>query len=292
MDELTSLVVTYKETGKYGRELTEKTALLVYSLLKQRSGIDADDLGDFFCYFYPKIPRLFHRFTYQGKSFRHYLLSSLKWQFRTFITCRKKKIRRELFLEREYLWNPPYWEDNITVCEKTENITAAAKDVLDVDEKGKITNPVLQKRLILLAMKGSVYIDTHMADCVSIITGYTSDWILNCIQHLKEEMHKRSSRLEQLRVKRNKYYIQIYDIHIDLSYEENSQKRNVLFQELFTVKNRMEQTIIEIKKIPRSPTHREIAQVMGMPKGTVDSGLYYLKNAFENVYRTGQKTIP
>jgi len=177
------------------------------------------------------------------------------------------------------------------VSEPVSYISSEAKSVLEIDDRGKIGNPVQQKRLLLLTMKGSLHIDTHIAWCVSTITGYTSIWILNCIQKLKETMHKRNHRLEQLRIRRNRYYIRIYDIHIDLTVETDIGKRKVLFKELYIIKRRMEQTITEISRIPRSPTHQEIANVMGYPKGTVDSGLYYIKNSFEKMYNPGYTSL-
>jgi DNA-directed RNA polymerase specialized sigma24 family protein len=39
-----------------------------------------------------------------------------------------------------------------------------------------------------------------------------------------------------------------------------------------------------MSRVGMSPTNREIAAVLGVPKGTVDSGLYWLKRKLAAVY--------
>jgi DNA-directed RNA polymerase specialized sigma24 family protein len=43
---------------------------------------------------------------------------------------------------------------------------------------------------------------------------------------------------------------------------------------------RLSNMLDEIAHVRLCPTHRDIADVLGIPKGTVDSGLYYLKESF------------
>ncbi|MCD6397755.1 MAG: hypothetical protein J7L71_09460, partial [Spirochaetaceae bacterium] len=39
----------------------------------------------------------------------------------------------------------------------------------------------------------------------------------------------------------------------------------------------------QISKAPSRPTHQDLADVLGIPRGSIDSGIYYLKSAFEDL---------
>lgn len=284
MDELTQMVIDYQKTGTGLQETMEFIAIHSYHLLRKRPKTDPDDISDFFCKFYPRIPAMIKRFQYNGISFYHYLYSTLKWHFRTFIVSRQKQERLKFYFERETFWNDPYWEDNIEVCEPDYSITPAASEVLDVGPSGKISNPAYSKRLLLLTLKESHHVDTHLARCVSIITGLSLEWIFNRIQSLKELIFIRRSRLEELQERRNRYYVNIYSLHVELIGEINEDKREWIAERLGELKTRIDFTRREITKISRAPTHREISTILGIPKGSVDSGLYYIKNSFSEAY--------
>ena len=46
----------------------------------------------------------------------------------------------------------------------------------------------------------------------------------------------------------------------------------------------MKQAMWEIARIPLCPTHRAIAEELGVPKGTVDTGLRWAKNQLAALY--------
>ncbi len=280
MDDLTRKVIRFQRTGKDLAELTETTAIFIYSLLKKRCSLENDDRSDFFCTMYPEIPVLFHRFHYRGKPFSYFLLAILKWKIRSFIIEKQQKQQHRDYFERESHWNLPFWLDTIEVHEPEPELSCKAKTVFQMDEIGALEDPVLQRRMLMLTMKGSMHIDNHIARCVSIVTGYKSEWILARIQSLKETVMKRCERIDELRSKRNKYYVKIFNIHIELVFEVYPWKRDLLFEKLSLYKHRMKKIIDEIGKIPMTPTHNEIAKVLDAPKGSVDSSLYYLKNSF------------
>ena len=46
----------------------------------------------------------------------------------------------------------------------------------------------------------------------------------------------------------------------------------------------MRAAMIRMARVKLAPTNLEIARVVGVPKGTVDSGLYWLKRKLASVY--------
>jgi len=49
-------------------------------------------------------------------------------------------------------------------------------------------------------------------------------------------------------------------------------------------RRRMRAAMIRMARVKLAPTNLEIACVVGVPKGTVDSGLYWLKRKLASVY--------
>jgi hypothetical protein len=84
-----------------------------------------------------------------------------------------------------------------------------------------------------------------------------------------------------LRERRNRAFLQIYRIHQELSREHDAQRRHTLLEKLEGEKKRLAAALDEMSRVPTAPTHRDIAAALGVPKGSVDSGIYYLKNALE-----------
>ncbi|MFI5368672.1 MAG: hypothetical protein ACHQ1F_06630, partial [Spirochaetia bacterium] len=50
------------------------------------------------------------------------------------------------------------------------------------------------------------------------------------------------------------------------------------------VRKRMRAAMSRMARVKLAPTNLEIARVVGVPKGTVDSGLYWLKRKLASVY--------
>lgn len=281
MDDLTQKVISFQQNGEGFEDLTRATSILIYSILAKRYRLDSDERSDFFCCFYPQIPLLFHRFSYRGKPFQNYLFATLKWHVRTFIAQRKSAKRQRLFFEQECLWNAPFSPDSFTVHEDPPKLTVKAKKVLNIETERPLDNHVQRKRLLLLLMKGCMPLENHLAQRIAVLTGYRPSWIFSRIQKLKDMVLTRSERLYQLQLKRNKYFVKIYNIHIEIAFEPYAWKREFLFRELSFYKARMVQIIHEISRCSQTPTHNEIAAVMNIPKGSVDSGLYYISNSFD-----------
>ena len=53
---------------------------------------------------------------------------------------------------------------------------------------------------------------------------------------------------------------------------------------LSRARRRMRLAMNRMARVGLAPTNREIASVLGVPKGTVDSGLYWLKKKLASVY--------
>ena len=279
-DPLTAAVVRYQRTGTGREELVQKTAVIVYRHLLGRRSADEDDAGDFLCFFYPKIPHLFGRFSYQGKPFVHYLMVTVKMQFRSFQAQRRKEDARRIFLEFHKSVLPPWSPPHVLRTAPSSHIRKKVEQVFGISGQEPVSNTTYRRRLLFLIMKEALKIDSETVEYVAAVTGYEESWLYNCIQKLKSKMKQKCERIDTLRLKRNRYYLRVCTLHTQLTRAVHTIERQDLCNTLKNVKRLLMDTIDELSRVPTTPTHRDIAMILGVPKGSVDSGLYYLKNAY------------
>jgi hypothetical protein len=62
--------------------------------------------------------------------------------------------------------------------------------------------------------------------------------------------------------------------------ETDQERLRVYRKQIRAAEIRIEKTDRELKSTALLPTHKDIASVLGVAKGSVDSGLYYLRKAF------------
>jgi hypothetical protein len=87
--------------------------------------------------------------------------------------------------------------------------------------------------------------------------------------------------VEVYRLRINKAYMELCQVHRDLGLCENSHERLVLMNRLDMLKTRLERAGRRKNSVLMTPTNAEVAEIMGIPKGTIDSGLYHLKKILQ-----------
>ncbi|TFG62413.1 MAG: hypothetical protein E4H36_08045 [Spirochaetales bacterium] len=275
LTSITEDILRYQETGCGLDQIVEKICLYVYRYPRRTMRWDEDDCSDFFCYFFPKIKNLVNRFKYTGKPFEAYLVVSLKYQFRSFLSWKKQKKLEQKLSGYEYF-----------LASTMEDAAYAAEPLLPGYEPPgfNVTSGRGKRRFLFLVLKGYPFITSTMLEKIAVMTGYEAAWLLTRIEALRGCMEVHRQRLEKLGRKRNRYYFNIYKIHEELQLEVRHEKREELYKLLDFNKDRMRRTLGEINRVPKCPTHKEIALVLGIPKGSVDSGLFYLKNTLAGVF--------
>lgn len=282
---LTDAVLEYQRSSCGLRPLLDRIALFVYTYPRARLGWNEDDCGEFFCYFYPKLRRLVDRFEYHGRPFEVYLIVTLKWQLRTFAGQRAAANLRVRVLTQESFW----------ACEETDRyqlgstagaddvaelaITSCVRSVLKVNEQNRIEDPSSRRRVLFLALKSAPCITESLIARVALLTEYDPEWIFRLVEELKSRVQMRLMRLTRLCEKRNSSFFRMYCLQEQLRLAPDEPTRREVTRLMVQEELRLSTIFEEISRIPLSPTHRDIAEVLDVPKGTVDSGLFYLKES-------------
>jgi len=282
LSPLTREILMYQQTGIGLNKVVKLVATHVYSFPGKKHNLSEDDRSEFLCRFYPRIPSMIFRFKYQGKPFESYLNVTLKWQLKTFISRKlKANTEQKVFTCRNF-WATEE-ERYGAVAEIPPSFSPKLRETLQIGKNDKIKDPAISKRLLYLTLKGLTKDNISLVEHVANLTGYDRKWLFHCLEALENKRELKISRLKKLQSKRNSQFFKIYRIHRKLLHESEPAKKLLLADKLLIEKKRLQLAISEIRSIPLAPTHQDIADVLKVPKGSIDSGIYYLKNALRKI---------
>lgn len=278
---ITDAVLEYQRCRILTIQILHAAGTILYEYLLKKHELSDDERNDFFCYFYPKIPALFDRFVYSGTPFEGYMLVSARWQLKSFVYRARRREARNRYIELS-AWKEEYAPGYslITPFDTSAETAAELKQVFGIDpETGKIRKQASGRRILYVTMRGAMHVTDTMLSAVSETTGCDLEWLYNCTQKLKRRMEKRSVRLEHLKKRRNGLYLKILDLHRYIENAADQEIRALLSGRLVSLQKHLHNALIEISHTITEPSHKEIAEVLGIPKGSVDSGMHCLKHS-------------
>ncbi len=270
--ELTQKVILFRKTGFNGKKLEHEIASRIYTSPILRRHLTAEQTSAFLCWFYPEILGLARRFRYRGKPFEAYINYVLLRRINSFM-------RRDLSKkEVQNIFEDGRFEPEIKSCDLRSG-TAFREENSETEffwlaDAGK-------KRILYLFLREYSVSDPGKLSVVSGLTGYDDRWVQECGKRLRMMVYSRSKRYKAIKRRRNYTYYLLFRTERRLLKAITEEERKNLRKEITALKKSLITANTTLEKISRRPTHREIAEVTGNPKGSVDSGLFYLKKSFE-----------
>lgn len=277
-DELTRSVLDYQAGLVAFEGLRDKVVLEAYHHLNRSRRRGEDEVSDFLLGFYNKVEGLVTRFQPRGLPFRHYLLRTLRWQWHTFRSDRAKERRQRVVAINVGLAD--------RVDEELVGEPSASWGPLgEFSEAGS-------RRLVLLALKAAPWLEDAHCEAISEVTGVDLAWLQGCQHRLRHFTDRRRDARQALGEKRSEAYYRRLMAEDEAQRELDPERRQVHERRASVYRHRLANLTIRQNSVSTSPTHQELARLLGMPKGTVDSGLYHLKKKLRSVYSSPHDNIP
>jgi DNA-directed RNA polymerase specialized sigma24 family protein len=273
-------VLLYQKTREGLHDIVNALAPRVYQFPKRKMGWDEDACGEFYVFVHPRLIRLLDRFNDQGEPFESYLSAVLNWQLRNFARDRKRGERSWNVSLRLDAGDPEAQETR----EKLVSPPAAEDVCLPADIATLIKSEADRRNFLFLAMKCARTIGPENAPLLAAVSGVDENRILGLSALLREMRAPRELRLEIFRARRNRAFAQSRLLETELQSEVEPERAAVLRASLAKARRRMRAAMIRMARVKLAPTNLEIARVVGVPKGTVDSGLYWLKRKLASAY--------
>ncbi len=276
MDPLTEKVILFQKTGDCLNDLVAEIAPRVYWYPRHKLGWDEDACGEFYARFQPRLFRLLSRFKDQGKPFESYLCSVMSWELKNFAREMRKADRdwnAALRLEypEEQAGAEPEWEK-------------ARPDGPDERLASLLDNEADRRNVLALCLKNIRHMTPERFSGLAALARVPQDTLTRYASVLRARMAPREKRLEAFRMRRNRAYSCIRLLEQELLEEADPGRRGRIHERLARARKTMRTAMHRMSRIKLNPTNREIAEVLGVPKGTVDSGLFWLKRKLVSVY--------
>jgi hypothetical protein len=221
-----------------------------------------DECVDFLCWLYPRISKAIDKYHNEGSSFDAYIVIMIRWASREYI--QNQATHR--------LIEQTYWD----VCTRE---TEACEEEPDYDNNTapfkKVSNP---KQALLLLLKSYYFISEDFINKAAPAIGMEKEHLQRLVGELRE---LRIQRDEALKEQKNHVHTQYYRC-ITLEKRLNiapvgSARHEKLQARLLRAKKRLEVMRKRLKRMRTEPTNRQVAKVLGVPKGTIDSSFFAIK---------------
>lgn len=267
--ELTALVLRYKRGEVAYEDISGKISLFIYGFPYRAKHWNQDLCSDFFEFFYPRMRPLVESYKEIGYSFESYVEATVKQQMKTFLKKRREEEQKEKIYSRMCIQE--YKIHSGFGCAQTaENEPAYCP--------GKIGQRRTRRRLLFLAFTDPEHLDDSMLERLSEVTGYALEYLRSCCLVLKEKIQRKKLALQELTEKKNAQYFKLLMLQADILNEGDEEKRCWLTEQLRKIRDRIDDLVEQISvKSQYLVSHDDLAKLFGVSKGTVDSGIFYLR---------------
>jgi len=268
---LNELFVKFKENDIKRSEL-EGYIYNYFFYNQSKSGLNhwkRDEYEDYISWFFPRIQKAIDAYNDTGSSFEafiHRFIQTSSKEYRMHITTRGVTeysawcaMVPELYAREE---TPEYFNEDDTLL-KFISGQNAIKDT---------------KRILALILKCYYYVSDDFIDRIAEKIEMDANQLREMVNKMQKLRQKRDDAIYHMkeRIYCQYYRCFVYEKRLLLS-QENTAVYNRLKVRLEKAKLRLEKMRKRMSLIRKSATNRQIAEVIGVKKGTVDASLYKLR---------------
>jgi DNA-directed RNA polymerase specialized sigma24 family protein len=274
MESLNALVAYYQATGLGLAEIVKRLALRIYNYPLGKFQAGEDDCGEFYLFFYPRLLRSISRFRDRGKPFEWYFNSILHWHYKVYCSRKRKDQTRWAAARNVLFWEFP---DAYQSAFAPETFTNLPGTIIPLDRFGGSRESTCRKRILYLALKNAKQMDDSAIGWISELTGIEERRLLAMVENLRANLYKRELRLHTLYRRQNRIFTKIYLLQRDLQWEVDPEIKSGIAVSLCKLRTSLRSVQRRIRRVRLHPSNREIAELLQVPKGTVDTSLYWLR---------------
>jgi len=275
---LNSLYADYR-AGLLEKEKLEGVIFkAIHKIRIRESGFGKEEHEDFVSWLYPRIGRAIDTYRAKGASFETYMNTVVRMSAKEY---RRKQLRNHNTESAAWVTQIPdiySREREFGFCqyfEVAEARPAYARDIAQTKTDGSIKNT---RQLLILILKCCRYVSDDFLERISPKLGMDPGDLMAMINRLKECRQKREVQVDILRELANRQLCRC------LSHEKalRATKHNPLAAQ--RIKSRLEscreklgKTRGRLARLYLDPSNAQVAEMLGLTKGSVDAVLYNLK---------------
>ena len=289
-------MLTCQRTGEGRRALLDELATYTYRYPRRKlPTLDEDAPGEFYLFCHDKLEQLIVRFRDCGKPFEHYLNSVLSWQLRSFLAKRRDSehawqtaLRSRLWDEPEAAAQPaatppaaqrrqPRRENNVRPFPGAAAAAPRSSGHSHAQSAPAASSQTVRRRLLYGVLKTGHHLEEAQLAAAARTIGCDLPRLRFLLEQLRRRRASAHRRLELLRERRNRAFAQLQLWSAAAHQAVDGARRAHAVKRAARHRRAVEAAQSELSRVRVAPSNREIAELLGIPKGTVDTGLYWLR---------------
>jgi hypothetical protein len=223
---------------------------------------DRDAFSDYLCWFYPRLSRAVDAYNDAGSSFDAYMYSLVRLCLKEYCSWTAKRRVTE----------SAYWEA------RAEETAAIQDAPVEAEDRFKpVKNP--RQALILLLKAYSLVSDNFVVRAAPAI-GMSVEKLRDLLDKIRKLRRKSDDKIYQQRELTYCQYYRYVTYRKQLeTLPEHSVRRETLLKRMEKARLRYACLKEQLANINRNASNQQVAEVLGISKGTVDAALYAIKRA-------------
>ncbi len=320
MSALTRVVLRYKNSGAGLEEVHRRISMIVYDYPNRKHGLDEDVCGEFLLYMMPEIERMIRRYEPRDVPFEHYLAVCMRWKLKSFLRAKKQETIRQ---QIEY--DLVVWSELTPSLELAEPSTflpdkaltapdpAARSMQLPTEprfpESPAVGDDESQRReshdheravelkhilrdfnarnagLLFFCLKAICDVRETELPRIARLCNVGVDWLTHCRVLLTGRCAHRRERMAHVRAKQQLLFERLRELEYRLYVEPDPDLRNRLKRRINRLNDSYRKTSSEAERVNLRPSNYDIAELLGVPKGSVDSGVAKAREILSGIVR-------
>lgn len=288
MTPLTLAVLVYQHTGNGLKEIQDMILIMAYRYPIGTKLIPDDDAGDFLLFFIPRISFIITEFSFQGYPFETYLKSCIRWRVRSYYQIQKRRHARELSFIHNVLHTTHFeecydlFDDDLSHLVEESPPTYQAEGLYQrSDFQKKLGSESDRRRLLLIALQSARFVDEALICKLAEFCKKPARELLALFDKVWDLQSQGWEQLDFHRSKRDRLYADLLECHMQaanaVDHAEKIEARSIELDLLA----RLEQTRETIAYLERGVPQATLARIVGVPKGTVNSGFFYIRRKLD-----------
>jgi hypothetical protein len=231
---------------------------------------EKDRRADYLCWVYPRLSASIDTYRDTGASFESYLASLLFW------SAREYRVR-----ETEHrLTERSCWEEKsreAAVCEEGSGYAEVAERPPGYKTGKKIS----RKEILILLLKSYSFVSEELLERAASAAGTDAGKVRGMIGALKKMREGHDERIRELKIRiHSQYYRRVSFEKRMLSAAEGSAYYAEMGEKAERAGERLANMKERLSRLRQGASNRQVGEILGIPKGTVDSALYSVKKRF------------
>ncbi|MDR1412171.1 MAG: hypothetical protein LBI91_08190 [Spirochaetaceae bacterium] len=229
------------------------------------NGWEEEECVDFLCWLYPRLSRCIGNYRYEGASFTAYVTTLVRLSAKEYRLAEKE----HRLIERTY-WNAA------TADMAVHN---AEPDYLPDPEPEQPFRPVTNRRqALILLLKSYCFVSEDFIARAAPAIGMGKEELGQMVEDMRNMRFEQDLEIRSLRERIYGQYFRCKTFeHRRNTSAEGTPRYYVMQKRLERAEKRLKNMKKALKAIKSGASNRQVARILGVPKGTVDSNIHAVK---------------